>query len=339
MATGRRGEPVTNVSSAKGSQAGLSRPRAPQPQIWQLTALAAAALAGFALNGTARAAALAYANPGQPYTENFNSLATSGSSNAWTNGAAASGAGGIAGFYVFNSGATNAGTGRSPGAVDNVAPASWVATGTYTVSVANSRLSSFGTDGDRALGSQAGSSTSAGTSPGDFFYALVLQNTTGQTLTSFNLSYVGEQWGEAAATSGVPAPAQSLRFSYRVADAFSPADIPTQQGLGDYTPVGGLDFTMPTTGTTGAAVTLDGNDPANRTAVSATVSTTWAPSAYLVLRFWDDDDNGVDHTMGIDDLSFSATAAAPVPEPLGPGAVAVVTGLGLTARRKRRAGA
>jgi hypothetical protein len=250
------------------------------------------------------------------------------------NGADTSRASGIAGFYVYNSGATASGNGRVAGSVDNVAVSSWQALTAYNATGStNSHAFSFGNDAtNRAFGAIAGSSTSAGSAAGDFVYALVLQNTTDQTLTSLNVSYKGEQWYEAAAASGVAAGAQSIRFSYLTTDTFDPANnIPTQKGLGTYTVASDLDFTSPITGnTTTSAIKLDGTDSANSLNLSTKISTAWAPGSYLILRFWDDDDNGNDHALAIDNLSFSAS----VPEPASL-CVALLIGAGLLSRCRK----
>ena len=81
----------------------------------------------------------------------------------------------------------------------------------------------------------------------------------------------------------------------------------------------GLNFTAPNT--TGTNLALNGNDPANRTAISSTVGGfSWLPGQSLVIRWTDVDDGGSDDGLGIDDLSFSSFLARNlIWNPAGPG--------------------
>jgi DNA/RNA endonuclease G (NUC1) len=146
---------------------------------------------------------------------------------------------------------------------------------------------------DRALGSLA-----SGTTVSRFGVSFV--NTTGQTITQFTLSYTGEQWRRGSGA------ANTLTFGYSVGGT----DINT----GTFTTVAALNFTAPNT--TGTNLALDGNSssPANRTALSSTVSgLSWAPGQVLVLRWSDVDDSANDDGLGIDDLTFTTpVGAAPV---------------------------
>src|SRR2546428_8920706 len=85
-------------------------------------------------------------------------------------------------------------------------------TGTGTTIVANDGSSNVGnlysygtgTNTDRALGTVG----SGGATAGNFFYGIRLTNNTGSTITSLDVSYVGEQWRNSAAA------AQTVAFSY-----------------------------------------------------------------------------------------------------------------------------
>lgn len=139
---------------------------------------------------------------------------------------------------------------------------------------------------DRALGSIANEL-------GSYAYGVTLTNDTGGALTSFTLTFAGEQWQESGALA-----AQALRLEYALGEGVS-----LEQGTFVAAPV--LDFTAPQHG--GTIRTLDGNDPANRTLVTATISgIVWAPGEELVLRWSDDDDADADHGLGIDDLTLTA---------------------------------
>src|SRR5205807_990991 len=182
----------------------------------------------------------------------------------------------------------------------------------YTVGTGSSNagaLYSFGVAGtnpvtDRALGTVASGSTLT------IYYAVKLANNTGATITSLDISYVGEQWRNGGNTS-----AQSLTFQYQVANsgAITGANNPT----GGWTTLSTLNFTSPTTGAT--ATVLDGNAAANRTAKSATLPVTVNNGQEIWLRWQDIDDSGNDHGLAIDDFSVTAHGAGPT-NPSGVGA-------------------
>jgi predicted outer membrane repeat protein len=110
------------------------------------------------------------------YSENFNTLASSGTSITWANDST------ISGWYATRTSySAGAGTNNTGG------------------------LYSFGTTaGDRALGSIASAST------GTIYYGLRLQNNTGSPITKLQVSYTGEQWRNASNISE-----QQLKFSYQ----------------------------------------------------------------------------------------------------------------------------
>ena len=280
-------------------------------------------------------AAIDYSTAGSVYQQDFNTLASAGTANPWTNNVT------LPGFYAFHSGATSTAAGIVRGSPDNIEPTNWIAVNDYRTSGgSSSRIYAWGhatiDPSDRALGSLAGS---VGTSdPGDFFYGLVLRNTTGETLTSFTLTYTGEQWFDqlASSTTGPVGP-HTLVFSYLVKDGFDAnADIPTQNNFGSYTLEPSLNFVSPTTGNTSttSVQSLNGNLDENRGTISATIAVDWAPDQYLILRFWDDDDSGNDQPHGIDDLSFSATSDV-IPEPGTAGVLVAATASMLISRRRR----
>jgi uncharacterized protein YdeI (BOF family) len=150
-------------------------------------------------------------------------------------------------------------------------------------------LQSFGTTTDRAIGGIGSGSN------GTNAFGLRLKNSSGATLSSVTISYNGEQW-----RNGGNVNANKLAFSYSISStAFTAVSInPTDSS---YVGVSNLDFTSPIVGATAAA--LDGNLAANRTAISYTISGINFPDgSEMMIRWFDADDVGSDHGIGIDDL-------------------------------------
>jgi hypothetical protein len=227
------------------------------------------------------------------YTQDFNTLPTNPTTNYRT-------------WFDDNASppVTGGGSSSSPGA----GLAGWfiqstlqnsVATGSYqrfrvsTGSQNTGSIYSFGSslsDVDRALGSIG--STTVKTQ----YYALRLQNTSNQVITSFTLTYDGEQYRDGGNSSGA---AQTLSFGYSV-EAGSIQDS-------TFTDVTALDFTSPVHGTSSA--TLNGNMAANRTpGITSTISgLNWEPGQDLWLRWTDVDNSGNDHGLAIDNVVFTGT--------------------------------
>src|SRR5262245_20564865 len=214
---------------------------------------------------------------GTPLTENFDTLASTGTGIVWADNST------IPGWYSTRA-TYNSGTGSSNAGA----------------------LYSFGDAGtnpatDRALGSVASGST------GTVYQAARLTNNTGSTITSLNISYVGEQW-----RNGGNATVHSLTFQYQVANAgvITGANVPTT-GWTTYSP---LSFTGPIATATAAA--LDGNANANRIPISATLTVTVNNGQEIWLRWQDPDDTGNDHGLAIDDFSVTASGTVtPTPTP------------------------
>src|SRR6185295_1176333 len=155
----------------------------------------------------------------------------------------------------------------------------------------NVGLFSFGTaaNADRALGSRATAAV-AGNDP--VLYGVRLVNTTGQTLTSFTITYTGEQWFKSGKTT-----ADTLLVDYQVGA--------TDLGSGAWTPAAGGTFTSLINTSTAAPVA--GNTAANRRGVAVKVTgISWAPGAELWVRFRDVDDTGDEQGLAVDDFYFFA---------------------------------
>jgi predicted extracellular nuclease len=206
-----------------------------------------------------------------PLTENFNTLATAGTANAWSDNST------ISGMYAqFAAVPTNPTTYIADAGGNNTGGIHSYGTGINT---------------ERALGS-VGSNTT-----GDIFFGFKLTNNTGNTITSLDVSYVGEQWRNGGNTA-----AQQLDFQYRVAVPGTVTDINTPAP--GWTDFDTLDFVSPVVGST--AATLDGNAAANRTAKSGTITLTAPAGQEIWLRWKDTNDAGNDHGLAIDDLSVTA---------------------------------
>src|SRR5262245_36407553 len=190
---------------------------------------------------------------GVPVTENFDSLASAGTGVAWVDNST------IPGWYSTRT-TYNSGTGSSnAGAL-------------YSFGVAGTNPAT-----DRALGSVASGGT------GTVFHAARLTNNTGATITSLDISYVGEQW-----RNGGNAASHALTFQYQIANAgvISAANTPTS----GWSSVSDLSFTSPIA--TAAAAALDGNAGANRTLKSATLTVTVNAGQEIWVRWQDPDDTG-----------------------------------------------
>jgi predicted extracellular nuclease len=228
---------------------------------------------GLAPGGTQRVQAIQAQSvgfTGMTYSQNFDTLATSGTTNVWTDDT-----GTLAGWYAAKSVApNNITTYRADSGTSNTGALYSYGTGTTT---------------ERALGS-----ASSGT-PGTIYYGVQFTNNTGVTIGSLNISFNGEQWRNGGNTS-----AQTLAFHYQVGA--------TSLITGTWTSVTALDFVTPTVGATIAA--LDGNAAANRTAKSGSITgLSLAPGGTIWLRWMDINDASNDHGVAIDDLTVTAVAA------------------------------
>ena len=149
----------------------------------KLLALAVAALAASSAHASLSVGSSAYT-----YTQNFDTLATTGTTNAWANDST------IAGWSLF----------RLSGA----------AVTSYEASIGNSNTGkaySYGAAGstDRALGSQASGSF-------DAYIAVSFTNNTGGALSGFNIGFDSEQWRNGGNTT-----AQSFVLQYGFGSSFA----------------------------------------------------------------------------------------------------------------------
>lgn len=203
-------------------------------------------------------------------TQNFDTLATTGTANAWADNST------LPGWYSqFVATPTNPTTYRADAGTSNTGAIYSYGTGTAT---------------ERSFGSVA-----SGT-PGNILNAIRLVNNTGATIGSLDLSLIGEQW-----RNGGNAAAQQLDFQYQVAAAGTITDANTPST--GWTDFNSLDFVSPIVGATAAA--LDGNAAANRTALAASLTVTVNAGEEIWLRWLDINDTGNDHGLSIDDFSVT----------------------------------
>ena len=187
----------------------------------------------------------------------------------------------------------------TPAWTDNSTLAGWYSVRTtYTPGTGSSNTGaqySFGAAGstERALGSVGSGGT------GTIHYAVRLVNNTGGNIDSLTIAYNGEQWRDGGNATPV---AQPLAFEYQVAAAGTITDANTPSSGWVSAAFG---YNSPKFTTTAGA--LNGNDPANRVAVSGTLTFPVAVSdgQEIWLRWVDVNDSGNDHGLAIDDFSVT----------------------------------
>jgi hypothetical protein len=213
---------------------------------------------------------------GTPITENFDGLGTAGTSITLLTGWDAG---------HFNPAIQQGTTGGS--GTNTVTDALVVDDGSHDPG-GTPMLANFGTSGaaDRALGSFART-----TPAGDQFLQLAIKNESGNPITSFVLTYTGEQWRSPQGTSPQP-----LTLWYSNTDATN--------GFVSM----GANFAFNSPNNTASNVPLDGNAATNRTVISATY-TPAAPIAAgstFYIRWYDINENGLaDNYLAIDDLTVT----------------------------------
>ena len=230
-----------------------------------------------AVGVTAQAAVLLSTGSGT-YTQTFDSLSLSGTTNVWTDDST------LPGWYAAKSlpaGTPNVTTYRADAGASNAGA-----------------LYSFGSAGssDRALGS-LGSGT-----PGNFAFGVLFQNTSGSDLSLNAFSFFGEQW-----RNGGNVTAQTMSFSYRISSSPITAFDASSVAPVDWTALSTFNFTSPVATATGAA--LDGNLPANREEKTGTLGITLPSTQYIAFRWFDANDSGNDHGLSVDDLQLVYAAA------------------------------
>jgi hypothetical protein len=216
------------------------------------------------------------------YSQNFNSLASTGTSVHWGNDST------LPGWYLYTWKGTAIST-YNAGYGDKSTPTFF----------------SFGSSGstERALGGLGSTDPYFDSPPSETvagYMAVAVQNKSGGTYTSFVLQFVGEQWRN----NGNPN-AQRMQLQYGFGGG-------TFGSVSTWTAPGGtFDYTSPVHTSTAAAV--DGNSAGKVSGLGGTISgISWTADQTLWIRWIEYNDFGSDHALAIDDFSITT----PVPEPV-----------------------
>jgi hypothetical protein len=204
---------------------------------------------------------------GTNFSENFNTMATSGTNNTSMPSEFKFDEDGTSGNLTYSAGTGSASSGE-----------------TYSLGSAGSS--------DRALG-EITSSTVQST------FGACFVNNTNHPITSFLISYTGEQWRSGVQNGAV----DRLDFEYTTAPG---ASLTT----GTYIPVNSLDFATPNNGA--AVGALDGNAGGNRTVFVPTAITPAAaiqPEATFYIHWLPVLISGDNDALAIDDFTLGAAYA------------------------------
>jgi Secretion system C-terminal sorting domain len=259
---------------------------------WDFGTAAQMAIDDVVFSASSSLSSLSYATEGAALTQNFDILSTLGSKTFYTNatGSVVTSVLGpwdlsaaniyakneLKGWQIYKT------TGNTPiaGSISmGSSPGGNATQEFYYLGNANT------TGADQSLGGAFGGTMAGG-------FGLVLQNNTGKDLTSFTLTYTGEQWRKTNV-------AYTLNFKYAIGSAATITDI----SQGTFTAVPALNFVTPNLLND---IATDGNLDANRAVKTSTVTgISWANGTKLVLR-WDCSSGQV----SIDDVTFTATSAS-----------------------------
>ena len=242
-----------------------------------------------------------------PYQQSFDNLASSGNNNTWTNNQGTTDTHGMPGWYWQES--------------ENASLLYDVTTGTASTGSAYS----LGVAGVNAITDRTMGNLGSGAHP-NTAWGVVFQNNNSLPINTIKVDYTGEEWKRSNSETG-------LTFSYIV----SATDITGLNPGGGGVPTGwigvsSLDFAPPVVG---SGMSLDGNDPANRTAKSATIFVNVPVGEYFALRWYDADDTNNDGITAVDNVTVTVT----VPEPtafLFGSVVCCVVGIATAARKQWR---
>ncbi|MCV2351662.1 PEP-CTERM sorting domain-containing protein [Paucibacter sp. Y2R2-4] len=241
-------------------------------QLASLSLIASAAV----LAAAPAQAAITVADANFAYSQTFDTLASTGTTNTWANDSS------IAGWSLFKTTPTTAVTAYIGD------------TGTSNTG----GIHSYGTTAERALGSIGSTNFSIG------WIAVAFKNTSADSFSGFNISFEGEQWRD----GGAAAPnAQKMVLEYGFGATFDAVSTWTAPG-------GSFDFASPMFTNTGSGAAVDGNAAGKVSGLGGTVNAAWAANDTLWVRWVEKNDAGNDHGLAIDNVNLTVVTAA-VPEP------------------------
>lgn len=243
--------------------------------------VAAAAIGAIVVPTLANASVSVPSGGAFSYTQNFDSLAATGTANLWTNDST------LQGWSLFASNNT-------PIAAYSTGTGSSNAGSFYSFGAAGSTDRAFG--GVGSAGAYFGAPASGNIAG---WISVAFQNNSGAALDNFTVGFDGEQW-----RNGGNASPQPMVLEYGYGSSFASVSSWTA-------PAGSFTWLSPVATATAAA--LDGNAPVNSVlGLGGTVATSWAAGDTLWIRWVERNDVGNDHGLAIDNVSFSVSA---VPEP------------------------
>jgi len=237
-----------------------------------------------------------YGTIGGDYTQNFSSL-----SNALTQPAT------TAGVFGFGPSSTISASGLSGWYGDDVSKS--VYTNFYSSTGASNTTGGFYVFGSNSTSTNGALALITTSATGNELFGVGLQNTTGYTLTSFNISYDAAVFHWGTSTNS-----KTLDFGYVFGGATLPtinssAIIAASTGGGSYTHDSALDFT--TNSTAGVTQAVNGFSSGNYAPESDTITgVNWTNNGVLWLVWSIGTNTAQSPGLGIDNLSVTA-----IPEP------------------------
>lgn len=202
------------------------------------------------------------------YTQNFNTLSSSGTGKTWTDNSTITSWYTNASTYSADNGGTNTGSLYSYGTTSN---------------------------SDRALGSIGSKGA------GSFAYGVLLKNTSGYVITDIKVSYTGEQWR----IGGTSSDAQTVSFYYKISsNSITSVDANNNSS---WTAVSTLDFTSPRINAAAAAIDGNATANKVSLNNISIPSLNLPDGSYIMLKWDDPDHTGTDHGLAIDDVTISWT--------------------------------
>jgi hypothetical protein len=210
------------------------------------------------------------------YTQDFNTLANTGSVNPWVNNST------IANWFSQRT---------TPGTNYNIG----------TGSLTTGDMYSFGASGatDRALGCIGSDNTQTG---GNFAHGVLFQNTGTSTIGNFDISFAMEQWRNGGSNA-----VQSVSVWYKVSSSMISSLTPNVNTGWTQVPA----LTSSSSQTSATAGALDGNASANRAVITGLIPATVQAGSYVMIKWEDPNHAGNDDGFGLDDFSVSWNTCTP----------------------------